>query len=55
VTLVALSVTRVGIFVLKKLFLKMTIKKTVPKNLGKKMLYGYGHLELNRAKTIEEL
>jgi hypothetical protein len=27
----------------------------IPKDLGKKMLYGYGHREISRAKTIEEL
>jgi hypothetical protein len=35
---------------LKKLYVDR-----IPKDLGKKMLYGYGHQEINRARTIEEL
>jgi hypothetical protein len=27
----------------------------IPKDLGKKMLNGYGHREINRARNIEEL
>jgi hypothetical protein len=39
-----------GDWSLKKLYVNR-----IPKDLGKKMLYGYGHREINRARTIEEL